>query len=166
MPRTSARDLSCQLIQHGCSLSDLLLEITLISVMRYYCGERSYRDTGIIVQASLCGGASVQKSETSNRSTGNENRSGALITGRSRRRSVAPVTFLRTPFVRPPPTIRSSRKVHRSARLFAARETASNQRRFGAPDTMRRGAARGVGRRLITLKFVDNGGNWRASCVA
>lgn len=45
--------LSCQLIQHGCSLSDLLLEIALILVMRYYCGQRSYRDTGIIVEASL-----------------------------------------------------------------------------------------------------------------
>lgn len=65
--------------------------------MRYYCGERSYRDTGIIVEASLCGGDSSvrQKSETSNPGTGNENgderregaggRGGALITDRSRR---------------------------------------------------------------------------------
>lgn len=78
MPRTGAQGISCcQLIQHGCSLSDLLLEITLILVMRYYCGERLYRDTGIIVEASLCGGDSVrQKSETSRASTGNESGEG------------------------------------------------------------------------------------------
>lgn len=96
MPRTSARDLCCQLIQHGCSLSDLLLEITLILVMRYYCGERSYRDTGIIVGASLCAAEDPVQYRNPRRraSAGNENRDKGINYRQIKTIQVVPVTFL------------------------------------------------------------------------